>query len=163
MAWLAPDGGAVAWDSAQSLVAVLYQPARGAAPADRVLLALHAGRDPLPLHLPAPRPGHRWVLLADSAAPDRGDIPPQIAPRSVLLLAEAEHPRQHAADEALLQRLAGAAGIATDWHDLGGQRHAVPRATLEALLATLQLPAAARHRRGTACAAWPRRRRCRRR
>jgi (1->4)-alpha-D-glucan 1-alpha-D-glucosylmutase len=40
-----------------------------------------------------------------------------------------------------LRRLAGQYGIEPDWHDIWGQRHEVPEASLRALLAAMQVPA----------------------
>jgi glycogen operon protein len=101
VAWRRPDGAAFGpadWaDPAQrSLVAAFYVPARGGVrPADRVLVALHGAAADAALALPAPRPGFAWQVLADSADPDRtGAVAgtPVLAPRSVLLLAEAPVP-----------------------------------------------------------------------
>jgi glycogen operon protein len=108
---------------------------------DRCLVALNAGAAPLPLVSPAPRAGWRWRLLADSAEPSReGEPPAQLPARAVLLLAEARHGAVRG-DPGLLARLAGAAGIATEWHEISGRRHQVPEATLRALLGALGLPA----------------------
>jgi glycogen operon protein len=137
IAWLRPDGAPMDWHDAEAraLVAVLR------AGGDRCLVALNAGAAPLPLHLPAPRAGHRWRLLADSAAPAREGAPPAELPaRAVLLLTE-ERRAASQADPALLARLAAAAGVATSWHEISGRRHEVPEATLRALLDALRLPA----------------------
>lgn len=116
---------------------------------DRVLVAIHAGQAEATLRLPPPRVGHRWTLLADSADPARegeADDGLPLAPRSVAWFAEAPRaPRpRDAADPSLIATLAQAAGIATDWHDIGGTRHAVPEGTMRALLAALGLPAETR-------------------
>lgn len=141
VAWLRADGGALGiadWEdpAAATLLAVLH------AAGDRVAVALHRGAGPVPLRLPAPRPGHRWRLLIDSADPEeaRGTAE-ALAPRSVQIHAEEVVPRGTAPDPALLEALAGAAGIATDWHDLAGGAHRVPEPTLQALLGALGLPA----------------------
>ena len=67
-----------------------------------------------------------------------------IAARSVLVLVE--QPRQPrgrtAADPALLDRLAQAAGIAPEWWDVDGNRTSVSDDTRRALLAAMRLPAA---------------------
>ncbi len=97
VAWLRPDGAAFGpadWADAgrHSLVAVFYEPSRGGRPADRVLVAIHGAAAAIPLILPVPRPGFAWEVLADSADPGRTglvDGPLMLAPRSVLLLAEA--------------------------------------------------------------------------
>jgi len=66
------------------------------------------------------------------------------ASRSVLVLVE--QPRQpggrSAADPALLERLAHAAGIAPAWWDVDGKRTSVSADTRRALLAAMRLPAA---------------------
>ncbi len=94
VAWLTPDGRAMAvadWQASdnRSLVAVLYE-AGG-----RAVVLLHAGNQPTPLVLPAPRPGHRWHLVIDSQQPARqGTVEQEIAAagRSVLLLVERAEP-----------------------------------------------------------------------
>ena len=135
VAWLRPNGAPMDWHDAEAraLVAVLH------AGEDRCLVALNAGTAQ-PLALPAPRPGRRWRLLADSADPARDALPDALPARAVLLLAE-ERVARPAGDPALLSRLAGAAGIATEWHEISGRRHDVPEATLRALLDALGLPA----------------------
>ncbi len=90
VAWLRPDGaplgpGDWADPARQSLVAVLY------VPGDRVLIALNAAAQPVPLVPPAPRAGQAWRILADSADPVRDGLlpgPTWLAARSVLLIAE---------------------------------------------------------------------------
>jgi glycogen debranching enzyme GlgX/4-alpha-glucanotransferase len=140
VAWLRPDGapmGQAEWTEAErrALVAVLH------VPGDRCLVAINAGWEEEPFAPPAPRPGHRWRLLANSAAPEAEGEPPSVLPaRAVLLLAE-ERRAVPAGDPALLERLAEAAGISTVWHEIGGARHEVPEETLRALLGALGLPA----------------------
>jgi glycogen operon protein len=120
---------------ARALVMVLHDDG------DRCAVALNAGRHALPLRLPAPRPGRRWRLLADSADPAREGAPPDALPaRAVLLCAEQRIAREQD-DTAPLHRLAEAAGIATFWHEISGTRHEVPPPTLRALLGALGLPA----------------------
>jgi len=137
--WLHPAGGrlqANAWEHERALLAVLF------AEDDRVGIAVNGGDHPLPLNFPPPRWGHRWELLADSADPARTELPPTLAPRAVLLVAEAPQPAapRHAPDRALLTQLAQAAGIALHWHDISGHRHDVPVETVRALLDALDLP-----------------------
>jgi glycogen debranching enzyme GlgX/4-alpha-glucanotransferase len=136
VAWLREDGAPMdgaAWSDPdrRALVALLH------AAGDRCLVALNAG-DALPLALPAPRPGFRWRLLADSADPARdGPVEVTTLPaRAVLLLAE-ERREARREDHALLHRLAEAAGISTVWHEISGTRHEVPEGTLRALLSAL--------------------------
>jgi glycogen operon protein len=140
VAWLRPDGapmGHAEWTDPErrALLAVLQ------AEGDRCLIAVNAGWREEALALPAPRPGHRWRLLADSSAPEAEDEPPaRLAARAVVLLAEQRRVRA-AGDPAQLRRLAEAAGISTAWHEISGQRHEVPEDTLRALLGSLGLPA----------------------
>jgi glycogen operon protein len=139
-AWLRPDGapmGTPDWHNPQTRALAVLLHARG----DRCLVALNAGEAALPLVLPAPRPGHRWRLLADSDGPDREGEPGDVLPaRAVLLLAE-ERSAACRDDPALLARLAETAGIATFWHEISGARYDVPEDTLRALLGALGLPA----------------------
>jgi glycogen operon protein len=141
VAWLRPDGAPMAdgdWQDPErrALVADL------ALPADRCLVAVNAGWQDHPFAPPAPRPGRRWRLLANSAAPEaEGEAPATLPARAVLLLAE-ERRAIPAGDPALLGRLAEAAGISTVWHEIGGARHDVPEDTLRALLGAMGLPAA---------------------
>nr|WP_242534931.1 glycogen debranching protein GlgX [Roseococcus suduntuyensis] len=143
VAWLTLAGEPLegaAWDRARSLMVALHHEG------DRVVVLLHRDEAAAVAHLPLPRWGHRWRLLADSAEPARaGDAasPLSIAPRSVVLLVEESRPaRQAEAPEpALLGRLAEAAGLAPIWHDVEGRRHLVPEGTLRALLGALGLPA----------------------
>jgi glycogen operon protein len=109
---------------------------------ERALVALHGGAGEAVLRLPA----GDWRLVADSGDPTRAGAPGAtvvLAPRSVAWFAEA--PRvvrpPAAADPSLLAELSAAAGIATDWHDIAGTRHAVPEGTLRVVLAALGLPA----------------------
>ncbi|MBU8545051.1 MULTISPECIES: glycogen debranching protein GlgX [Roseomonadaceae] len=139
VAWLRPDGAAMAeadWHDAENraLLALLHKDG------DRCLLALNAG-PARPLALPAPRPGHRWTLLADSADPTRKDLPTELPARAVLLLAEERAAPLAQSDAALLARLAGAAGIDTHWYAISGERTEVPADTLRGLLDALGLPA----------------------
>ena len=156
VAWLRPEGGAMPshdWeDPARQALLMLVQ-----AKDDRCLIALNAG-EARTLALPAPRPGQHWRLLIDSAAPESTALPTSLPARSVLLLAEAPRVPRRDDDPAMLRRLARAAGIATSWHAISGERHLVPPDTLRALLGALGLPAgnAAATREGLARLAVPR-------
>jgi glycogen operon protein len=91
VAWQTPDGRAMAvrdWQAAnnRSLVAVLYEPG------SRAVVVLHAGGESIRVALPAPRPRHRWHLLADSRQPERQGPLEQLVEagaRSALLVIEA--------------------------------------------------------------------------
>jgi 4-alpha-glucanotransferase len=154
--WLTPGGSPMQpadWASAgqRTLIAVLYAPdAR-----DRVIAILHAGREPAGIVLPETRTGHCWRQCLDTAheTGDAGETVFEggavltVAGRSVAVLEETPSAKPHAARPQsgaapeLLDRLARAAGIAPDWHDIAGTRHIVPDATKQALLADLRLPA----------------------
>ncbi len=135
-AWFAPDGAPMDWHDPRRRALVLLLAAQG----DRCVIALNAEEEAQPLNLPETRPGHRWRLLADSSDPGRDTLPTALPARAVLLLAE-ERMGPARGDPALLARLAEAAGIATHWHEISGQRHDVPEDTLRALLGALRLPA----------------------
>ncbi|MEI6161464.1 MAG: 4-alpha-glucanotransferase, partial [Roseococcus sp.] len=135
--WRHPEGHALApqdWGASRALVAVLCEGG------DRVVIAINGSDETRTLRPPRPRWGFRWQVRADSAA---GSTAAELAPRSVVLLAEAPAlpTRADSPEPALLGELATAAGIATHWHDLTGREHEVPEATLRAVLTALQLPA----------------------
>ncbi|MBL6453739.1 glycogen debranching protein GlgX [Belnapia sp. T6] len=79
--WLRPEGGEPDWGAGRSLLVLLH------AEGDRVAVALNGGESPVPLALPAARPGFAWAVLADSA----GAVG-NLAPRSLRLLAERAYP-----------------------------------------------------------------------
>jgi glycogen operon protein len=152
VAWHAGDGSPMTpgrWQDPanRTLAAAFYAPATATEPADRVLLALHAGNEPTALVPPPPRTGFAWRLLVDSAepaAPERlVEGPLGLAPRSVVLLGEVPSQRPARPDDGSARaRLAEAAGIAPGWWDLEGRWHATGEDTGRALLAAMGLPAA---------------------
>ncbi|HLZ83018.1 MAG TPA: glycogen debranching protein GlgX [Caulobacteraceae bacterium] len=133
----------------ETLVMILAEPV--GEELDRVIVAVHRGPEGVGLALPALRDGVCWTLLADSADPARGGeveaeaLP--VAARSVVVLAETAAPsrRPRGVADAVLARLASAAGVAPDWTSLDGVRHAVGRDTHIALLAAMGLPGASNH------------------
>jgi glycogen debranching enzyme GlgX len=145
-----------AWAETRCLVAVLYAPAAADRPADRCLVALNTGVAAT-VALPDCRDGLAWTVGADTAAPDeppgRRFVPGlgviAVAERSAVLLVEApagegrEAPagRARGVEAAVLDRLAEAAGVALDWHDLAGVRHVVGEDTKRAILAGMGLAA----------------------
>ena len=152
VAWLAPDGGPMSdedWrdGAAQMLIAALH------APGDRVLAIFNRGAARRVL-LPSPRDGHDWRVVFDASGTlaERRLVDVLEAPaRVVLLLVEdsCKKPRRpRDADDALVARLAEAAGVSTRWRDVEGAEHKVPRETLIGLLASMKLPAA-RHAEAT--------------
>ncbi len=148
--WRAPDGSplpAEAWDdpAGETVVMVLAEP--DGEQLDRVAVAVHRGAGSTELVLPEPRDGHAWTLLADSADPKRGGVLDEakttIRARSVTVLTEQLAParRPRGVDDAVMGRLADAAGIAPEWWDVEGAGHRVSPDTQKALLAAMNLPA----------------------
>jgi glycogen debranching enzyme GlgX len=88
VAWQRLDGAPMTeadWRHARSLAMLLHHAG------DRALMAVHGEADAAALTLPAPRPGHAWRLLVDSAEPEReGEMtqPLLLSPRSLVLLVE---------------------------------------------------------------------------
>ena len=106
--------------------------------------------------MPEAQPGCAWRCCVDTSREDdsgegrafEGRAKITVAPRSVAILEERSGDKFHSAIKSikgvardLLERLAGAAGIAADWHDIAGKRHVVPSETKIALLADMGLPA----------------------
>ena len=153
--WRRPDGGAMAaadWSRGDSavLIAVLYAAAVDGLPADRVGVAINAGRGSLTMRWPEPRAGHAWRVLIDTALPSGvaagdtwADASTTLAARSVIVLGEepsaAAPARSSGIEPEALGRLAAAAGIAPTWVDIAGGRHVVAPDTTRALLAAMGL------------------------
>jgi glycogen operon protein len=146
--WRRPDGAPMREEDwrrgdAPTLIATLY------AQGDRVLVILHRDAAPCGVTAPKARDGYCWRLAFDAsegeARVEAGDV---TAPaRTAVLLVEeksAAPARLPAPDDALMARLAEAAGVATHWRDVDGVDHQVPRDTLLALLTRLGLPARSR-------------------
>ena len=137
--WLRPDGAAMAggdWGEAKTLIVAL------ASGEDRVLVALNPTREALTLTPPAPRSGCVWTRAFESSG--EANALAALPARSVVLLAEtpeADPRRREGVDDALLDRVARAAGVASDWWDIAGARHDVPAPTKRAVLASLGLDA----------------------
>ncbi|MDB5484038.1 MAG: glycogen debranching enzyme GlgX [Caulobacteraceae bacterium] len=154
VAWRTAKAGPLSegdWNdpAGETLVMILAEPVGDGL--DRVIVAVHRGAEHADVALPENRDGFAWRLLADSADPARGGEAElgtlSVSPRSVVVLAEtaaASRPRRRVAD-AVLARLASAAGIAPHWSSLDGVRHAVGRDTQTALLDAMGLPAASTH------------------
>jgi glycogen operon protein len=146
--WRLPDGQPLSlqdWHDGgrRTLVMTLYTAGC------RVLLALHAGADPVALVPPATRPGWQWRCMIDSADPARDEIVPGVLPpRSVVLLQEIPSAGvgiAHGLPADALDRLARAAGIAPNWWDVTGHETRVSDDTKRALLAAMRLPAGTRN------------------
>jgi glycogen operon protein len=151
VSWRRADGAALDaadWDApgGESLVMLLAEPHGEGL--DRAVVVIHRGRAGAEAALPAPRDGFCWRLLADSADPARREEPETdalaVSPRSVAVLGEVKSARRRArpqADPRALDRLARAAGIASDWWSVDGERHPVSPDTDRALLAAMGLGA----------------------
>lgn len=148
--WLAADGAAMGEDDwrrgdAQTLIAALY------ACGDRALVVLHRGDAPTMVTPPAPRENFHWRVAFDTGRESADETVVgrlSVAPRRVVLLVEERTETRRpapAADDALLAQLAQAAGVATQWRDVDGATHDVPRETIAALLAAFGLPARTLH------------------
>ncbi|MFO1413127.1 MAG: glycogen debranching protein GlgX [Burkholderiales bacterium] len=158
VAWLRADGTPMRdadWSdpACRTLVALLYAGREDGAPVERVGVILNAGADPVAVRWPAAREDFAWqrrVDTGDAAAPaDPGTV--VVGARCVVVMVEAPLPpeviarrRGEAVPAPLLERLASAAGIAPEWWEVSGTRHAVSPDTQRALLAALGLPTATR-------------------
>ena len=115
---------------------------------DRVAVAFSADLRPSVFVPPAPRPGHRWRLVLDSAHPTREPIgAPKFAIDGRAVVFAVEEPVPEAIDAVptdprILDRLARTAGIAPEWWDNSGTCHKVGDDTKRAILAAMGLPAA---------------------
>ena len=131
--------------SATTLLACLYAPTEGARAADRVAIIWHRGAEAATVTPPPPRDGFDWTFASRPRRPSLIQSGVAIAARSVVVLREqaaAQGRRfEREAPPELVFALAQAAGMALSWRDVDGAEHAVPRETVEALLAALHLPA----------------------
>ncbi len=157
-AWRLPDGRTPAppdWEhpATPTLIGTLCAPGGDEAEAeDRVTLVFHAGREPLRMSLPECRDGFRWRVALDTdagigPAATRifgGEAEAVVAPRSVVVFVEeaGDAPGVTARPAAtdVVDRVAAAAGIAPEWFEVAGTRHAVSPDTKRALLAGMGLP-----------------------
>ena len=155
--WRRLDGGPMTtadWVNLEGrvIVAALYVPATGQSAADRVVVALNAGDSAVAVRWPDARDGFRWRRAIDTALPtgvpfgrDAGNDA-VIAARSVVVLVDevdaGSQSRSVGIEPAALDHLAKAAGIATEWTDLGGGMHVVGNDTRRALLTAMGLDAA---------------------
>ena len=151
--WLNADGRPMAdhdWNqsSAPVLGLALYAAPTSAAPADRVCIWINRGTAGLPVPLPSPRPGFVWrMALESSPTPTNGELRENridLPGRAVVIVAEAADTRARGrpgADDALIDRLAAAAGIQSEWWQLDGTHHRVTPDTKRALLRAMRFPA----------------------
>ena len=141
--WANPEGRVV--------VAALYRPASERVAADHVAIALNASDVEVAIRWPDARDGFHWRRKVDTARPagthdscSAGEFD-MIAARSVVVLVEqtgSETRRGSPGIEPeMLDRLTRAAGIAPEWTDVQGRRHAVGDDTRRALLAAMGLEA----------------------
>ena len=156
VAWRRADGGQPQdgdWHGGRTLVAVLAAASPDSADGiDRVAAVFHAGREPVTVILPEPRPNRAWHLALDTgtaAVESSGEtlagFDIAVAPRTVLLFTEVRVATggTGARDVApeVLDRLAAAVGIAPEWTQISGAVHRVSADTKQALLAAMGLPA----------------------
>jgi glycogen debranching enzyme GlgX/4-alpha-glucanotransferase len=144
----APLRSAEQWEAPEGPVLVVVYAAPTAGGVDRVAIAFNRGREPAEIALPEPRAGMVWRVVLSTEDKGQVDAPRArlAAPaRSTTILAEiadtAQRKAARAADAALVDRLAQAAGIATEWWDIEGARTIVSQETKIALLAAMRLPA----------------------
>jgi glycogen operon protein len=140
--WRRPDGAPMNgedWEDPHGRCLVMVLAAQEGGTLDRAMIVAHRGDVVLPVHLPEPRGGRVWKLLIDSADDQRtGALNEdwiEVAARSVALLVEAPARRapKDVSDEVLAE-VAQAAGIASDWWSLDGERHIVSADTQRSLL-----------------------------
>jgi len=138
-----------AWNDPAGPVLVAVFAAPHSDRADRVAVAMNRGPEDVELGLPAPRAGMAWRVLAETERPDALERPVAIADRfrlgarACVILGETVIAdlglRGGPPGAAVVDALAGAAGIAADWFDVRGKRTIVPPETKIALLAALGL------------------------
>jgi glycogen debranching enzyme GlgX/4-alpha-glucanotransferase len=140
------------WSDAEGAVfaAVFATPQDGGV--DRVAVAMNRSNADAEVRLPSPRAGMAWRILIDthdSEAPERwlalADLV-RLRARSSLILAEARTAggglNSGAPGAETIDRLAGVAGVAAEWSDIGGKRTIVSPETKIALLSGLGLKVA---------------------
>ena len=154
--WRRADGCAMTGDDwtqpeRRVVIAALYVPAADRTAADHVVIALNAGENVVAVRWPDPRDGFRWRRAIDTAS--RTGVPgdlgagggDRVEARSAVVLVEEGDPesrtRKTGIEPQVLDRLARAAGIASQWKDVDGQAHVVGDDTRRALLAAMGLEA----------------------
>jgi glycogen debranching enzyme GlgX len=109
----------------------------------RAALVFHADAAAADIVLPAPRPGHGWSRVLDSAGSEAAESR-VLAARSVTVFRETPATGRASASASVpdseLDRLADLAGIDPIWWDVGGGFHKVGADTKRALLAAMRLP-----------------------
>jgi glycogen debranching enzyme GlgX/4-alpha-glucanotransferase len=118
---------------------------------DRVAVAMNRGHEDVELALPAPRAGMGWRALAETERPDALERLVAIADRfrlgarACVILGETAIGGVGLGGgpptAAVIDALAGAAGIAAEWFDVRGKRTIVPPETKIALLTAFGLKA----------------------
>jgi glycogen operon protein len=156
--WWHPDGRPMTGEDwgepdRRLLVAVLSAVEGDAASASRIGLAFNAGEAAVAVTWPDAQRDRVWAEVIDTSLPTgkpaatagfAGGIV-EVPPRAVLVIVEeAKSPRrfrQAGVEPATLDRVAAAAGIATQWKDVRGRRHVTPPETIHAILAAMGLAA----------------------
>jgi len=150
VAWGEAAGEALSaaeWDDPEGQVLQMVLSAPDGDGLDRVALIVNRGDDPVDARLPELRARGGWRIVLDSADPARqGETRAatlSVAARSVVLLAETLDPRRtpRTADDALVARVADAAGVAPSWWGLDRRQRPVTAQTQRALLAAMGFPA----------------------
>ncbi|MEO6377444.1 MAG: glycogen debranching protein GlgX, partial [Caulobacteraceae bacterium] len=144
VAWHTAEGWPTAaehWsdDGRDILVVVLADPHGDDEHPDRLAVVFNRGRAPARVALPTPHSDHAWRIALDSTDDEPaglGDDGLTVAARSVTVLAEDHIPAglSQSLNQPRLDKLAEAAGIASEWWSVDGVRHAVSPETQRALL-----------------------------
>ena len=140
------------WNDAAGAVFVAVFAAPQGGGVNRVAAAMNRSNADAEVHLPSPRPGMAWRAVIDTHDPETPDRWLALADlvrlraRSSLILAEAPTASgglgSGAPSVETIDKLASAAGIATEWSDIGGKRTIVSPETKIALLSALGLEVA---------------------
>ena len=144
--WCGARGVALAeheWRDPGADLLMMLRTRQGGADKARLCLIFHRGHGACAVSLPPARPGQAWqVALSTNDSPHLQDGHLTCPPRTVIVLTEQKSLHRGGTDDALLARVAAAAGIDADWWDVDGQRHVVRPDTQRALLEGLGFPAA---------------------
>ncbi|MHB2169295.1 glycogen debranching protein GlgX [Alsobacter sp. R-9] len=146
--WCRPDGAPMTdgdWHGDVRVIVAVFATVTD----DRVVRAavvLNASPGPVPVTLPDPREDQRWIVRVETGGDAAGEAldgrPVTVTARSVLLAEEVEASpsRRSGIPPLLLGKLAAAAGIAAEWWEETGVRHAVGDDTRRALLSAMGVP-----------------------
>ena len=140
-----------AWNDPPGAILVAIFAAPHGEGIDRVAVAMNRGHEDVELTLPEPRAGMGWRVLAETDRPDATERPVVLADRrrlsarACVVLGESANAdfglKGRPPSAAVVDALAGAAGIAAEWWDVSGNRTIVSPETKIALLTALGLGA----------------------